>query len=141
VALREAAEASRVGRSVIPAGGALCFDDLGAYRYLLNVDLDRAESDMYVQAIERLDRYDDERLGSLVTTLEVYLANRHRVSHVAQRLGIHPNTLRQRLRRIEQLCGVSLDADDLLALELAIRVYRLRLPRPSRRPGPQLVAA
>ena len=43
----------------------------------------------------------------------------------ARELFIHPNTLRQRLGRIEELTGLNLDEDDLLSLELAIKLARL----------------
>jgi DNA-binding PucR family transcriptional regulator len=49
----------------------------------------------------------------------------------ARALYIHPNTLRQRLARIEELTGLKLDADDLLSLELAIKLARLH-GRPTR---------
>ena len=58
-------------------------------------------------------------------TLERYLAERRSVIESARALYIHPNTLRQRLGRIEELTGMSLDADDLLSLELAIKLARL----------------
>ena len=35
----------------------------------------------------------------------------------ARALFIHPNTLRQRLERIEKLSGLDLGAEDLLSLE------------------------
>ena len=49
----------------------------------------------------------------------------------ARALFIHPNTLRQRLGRIEELTGLRLDEDDLLSLELAIKLARLHGPRRS----------
>ena len=48
----------------------------------------------------------------------------------ARELFIHPNTLRQRLGRIEELTGLKLDEDDLLSLELAIKLARLHGLRP-----------
>ena len=47
---------------------------------------------------------------------------------------IHPNTLRQRVARIEELTGLDLDQDDLLSLELAIKLVRLH-GRPARAAG------
>ena len=38
---------------------------------------------------------------------------------------MHVNTLRQRLDRIESVTGLALDAQDLLALQLAIKLARL----------------
>ena len=43
-----------------------------------------------------------------------------------RKLFIHANTLRQRLDRIEKLTGLDLATEDLLSLELAVKLVRLR---------------
>jgi DNA-binding PucR family transcriptional regulator len=48
------------------------------------------------------------------------------VTETARALTVHPNTLRQRLERIETLTGLDLASADLLALELAVKLARLR---------------
>jgi DNA-binding PucR family transcriptional regulator len=89
------------------------------------------------EAVDELIAYDKRRRSSLLDTLERYLAERRSVIESARALFIHPNTLRQRLARIEELTGVELDHDDLLSLELAIKLARLH-----GRPGaPQTAAA
>jgi DNA-binding PucR family transcriptional regulator len=70
--------------------------------------------------------YDRRRRSQLVDTLEQYLADRRSVATTARALFIHPNTLRQRLERIEKLSGLELAAEDLLSLELAVKLVRLR---------------
>jgi DNA-binding PucR family transcriptional regulator len=77
------------------------------------------------QAVDRLIEYDRRRRTALLDTLERYLAERRSVIESARALYIHPNTLRQRLGRIEELTGLALDEDDLLSLELAIKLARL----------------
>jgi DNA-binding PucR family transcriptional regulator len=86
------------------------------------------------EAVDALIAYDNRRSSSLLDTLERYLAERRSVIESARALFIHPNTLRQRLARIEELTGVSLDEDDLLSLELAIKLARLH-GRPGAPPG------
>jgi purine catabolism regulator len=44
----------------------------------------------------------------------------------ARKLFIHTNTLRQRLDRIQKLTGLDLATEDLLSLELAVKLVRLR---------------
>ena len=39
---------------------------------------------------------------------------------------MHPNTLRQRLRRIADLTGIDLRRDDWLTVEIAVKMVRLR---------------
>jgi DNA-binding PucR family transcriptional regulator len=38
---------------------------------------------------------------------------------------VHPNTLRQRLRRIQELSGLDLRKDDWLMVEIALKLVRL----------------
>jgi DNA-binding PucR family transcriptional regulator len=87
-------------------------------------------------AVDQLVDYDAKRRTSLLDTLERYLAERRSVIESARALFIHPNTLRQRLGRIEELTGLSLDDDDLLSLELAIKLARLH-GRPASAAGAQ----
>ena len=124
--LREAADAARVSRALAPEGGALMSPELGAYRYLVNLPLDSAPHDRLCVAVEALIAYDERRRTHLLPTLEQYLADRRRGATTARRLFIHPNTLRQRLDRIEKLTGLHLGEEDLLSLELAVKLVRLR---------------
>jgi DNA-binding PucR family transcriptional regulator len=75
--------------------------------------------------VSELAAHDRRRRTALLDTLEAYLARRRSVADAARELYIHPNTLRQRLGRIERVTGLQLDAEDLLALELAVKLVRL----------------
>jgi DNA-binding PucR family transcriptional regulator len=58
----------------------------------------------------------------LADTLQVYLDGFGDIATVAQRLHVHPNTVRYRVRRIEKLLSTSLDdPDDRLVLALGLR--------------------
>ena len=124
-ALREAADAARIGGALRGTGVALRYDELGAYRYLVHLDLDAAPHDQYWEGIEVLLDYDERRRTHLVDTLERFLVDRRSVVATARALYIHPNTVRQRLERAETLSGVSINDADLLSLELAIKLVRL----------------
>ena len=124
--LREAADAARVAKALVPAGGAFGYSDLGAYRYLVHLPVDALPRDSHSEAVLRLLQYDRRRRAQLVTTLEEYLRNRGSAATTARNLYIHPNTLRQRLDRIGKIAGLELDGEDLLSLELAIKLARLR---------------
>jgi GAF domain-containing protein len=124
--LREAADAVHVARALLPSGGALSYGALGAYRYLVRMPLDDAPEDRHGAAVQRLVEYDRRRRTQLVQTLEQYLSDRRSITTTARALYIHPNTLRQRLGRIEELSGLDLGAEDLLSLELALKLARLR---------------
>ena len=70
-------------------------------------------------AVDRLADYDRERQTALVRTLEEFLRRRGNISATAEALYVHPNTLRQRLRRIAELSGLDLRRDDWLEVEIA----------------------
>ncbi len=58
----------------------------------------------------------------LAQTLQAYLDGFGDIAAVAERLHVHPNTVRYRVRRIEKLLGTSLaDPDDRLVLALGLR--------------------
>jgi DNA-binding PucR family transcriptional regulator len=58
----------------------------------------------------------------LAETLRAYLDGFGDVARVAERLHVHPNTVRYRVRRIEKLLSTSLDdPDDRLVLALGLR--------------------
>ncbi len=124
-AYREAKDASRIAHALLGDGGAIAYSQVGAYRYLVQIDVADAPRDRMRAAVDRLIAYDQKRRTALLDTLERYLSERRSVIESARALYIHPNTLRQRLGRIEELTGIDLDADDLLSLELAIKLARL----------------
>ena len=103
---------------------------MGAYRYLVGPLRDGGPQDELRDAVERLVAYDGERSTQLLVTLERYLANGRSLTTSARELNVHVNTLRQRLDRIESLTGLDLATEDLLALQLAIKLARLRAAPP-----------
>jgi GAF domain-containing protein len=124
-AYREARDAATIAHALLPDGGAIAYSQVGAYRYLVQIEADDAPRDRMRAAVDRLIEYDRRRRTSLLDTLERYLSERRSVIESARALYVHPNTLRQRLARIEELTDLDLDEDDLLSLELAIKLARL----------------
>jgi GAF domain-containing protein len=127
--MREAADAACIGRSLVAEGGAVSYEQLGAYRYLVHLELEEAPRDRYRQAVEKLIAYDRRGNASLVETLERFLADRGGITPTARALFVHPNTVRQRLDRIERVSGLDLKSEDLLSLELALKLVRLHRVR------------
>ena len=127
--MREAADAARIGRSLVVDGGAVSYEQLGAYRYLVHLKLDDAPRDRYRQSVAALSDYDRRRGSRLVETLEQYLADRGSVTASSRVLYVHPNTVRQRLERIERVADLDLAKEDLLSLELALKLARLHQAR------------
>jgi DNA-binding PucR family transcriptional regulator len=47
------------------------------------------------------------------------------VASTASALYVHPNTLRQRLARIETITGLDLETEDSLTVEMAMKLLKL----------------
>jgi sugar diacid utilization regulator len=105
----------------------LGYDELGPYKYLLRVAVDHGTRDSTIDAVAKLAEYDRERGASLLRTLEEFLHRHGNISATSEALFVHPNTLRQRLRRIADLTGIDLRRDDWLMVEIALKLVRLRI--------------
>jgi GAF domain-containing protein len=108
------------------APAVLSYEELGAYKYLLRVAVDGGIRDATVDAVSKLAEYDAQRGAQLVTTLEEFLRRHGSISATSEALYVHPNTLRQRLRRIAELSGLDLRRDDWLMIEIAVKMVKLR---------------
>jgi GAF domain-containing protein len=126
--LVEADDAARVTAALTPEGGARAYDELGAYRFLVRVMEFEPPDTPHARALTTLAEYDRRRRAALIDTLDAYLDARGAARAAANALVIHPNTLRQRLERIRDLTGLSLDQEDLLSLQISLKLHRLRTP-------------
>jgi sugar diacid utilization regulator len=123
----EEARHALLGTTVLQAKpGVMTYDELGPYKYLLRMSLDTGVRDSHRDAVARLADYDSQRSTSLLATLEEFLRRRGNVSATAGALFVHPNTLRQRLRRIMELSGIDLRRDDWLMIEIAVKLVKLQ---------------
>ena len=122
----EEAEHAVVAASVVrPDPSVVFFDDLGAYKYLLRVSQDGRARDPRGEALRKLAEYDERHRSQLLLTLEEFLQRRGNIAAAAQNLYVHPNTLRQRLRRIQDLTGLDVANEDWLVIEIELKLLRL----------------
>ena len=120
-----------------PAEGpaVLAFEATGAYRLLLPaMSEDPGELQrFYAETVEPLVAYDEQYETELVQTLEAFLECDGNVANTASRLFTHRHTIRYRLERVRDLCGLdvsSTDGREKLGLGLkAMRVLGIAAPR------------
>lgn len=75
--------------------------------------------------IATLRRYDEKNDGVMTQSLEAYLAHFGDVRAAAEVLRVHPNTLRYRMKRVEEILGTDLgDPDERVLTELQLRIAR-----------------
>ena len=113
----------------------LAFEATGAYRLLLPaMSEDPGELQrFYAETVEPLVAYDEQYETDLVQTLETFLECDGNVANTASRLFTHRHTIRYRLERVRDLCGLdvsSTDGREKLGLGLkAMRVLGIAAPR------------
>ena len=67
--------------------------------------------------------YDREHAGNLLETLRAYFDAVGDINETGRRLELHPNTVRYRLRRVEEVADLRLnDPDERLLAELQVRL-------------------
>lgn len=101
------------------------FSDLGIFTLVCRYELTELKefSNKYLEAIVDFDReYNRELLNSLRGFFDANLD----VKEAAERLHMHINTLRYRLKKIEELSGVNLQQiEDRSNLYVALKIYEL----------------
>ena len=83
-------------------------------------------------ALRALRDHDRRRQSQLLRTLEEFLRQRGNMAATAQALYVHPNTLRQRLRRIGEITGIDAREADWLMLEIACKLSSSKRSIPPR---------
>ena len=130
-AFNEGADASRMG-FVLGNGQASTwfYTKLGFLPWVMEMPKEVIYSNYYYRIIESMDQYDNERGSEILKTLESYLSSYANAQEAAKNLFIHRNTLRQRLRKINELWNIHLDEPlEMLNLFFAIKVFDLKNKR------------
>ncbi len=123
--LAEAAEASVIANArTHESSGVAHIDRLGVQRVLLGWFSSDDFSSYAGSILEPVMEVDHE--GNLLETLEAYLDASCSTTGAAQRLGVHRNTVSNRVRRVTEVLGIQLeDPETRLSLQLACRVLRI----------------
>jgi GAF domain-containing protein len=105
---RTARGAAAVAERTARTGTVVTLDDLGVAGLLLQLD----DAEQLVAFADRtvgpVRRHDRERGTALLHTLRTHLDGGLDRAETARRLTVHPNTVGQRLRRIETVAGLDL---------------------------------
>jgi sugar diacid utilization regulator len=122
----EASRALDIRRESLSPFGVTSYTDLGIYRVMGSAD-NRSSVDSFVrEQLGALLDYDARRGAEMVRTLAVYLECGGNYDETAAALVVHRNTVRYRLRRVEELSGVDLsDVDSRLNLHVATRALQV----------------
>jgi DNA-binding PucR family transcriptional regulator len=121
---REAQRALKMQRGARAEDRATCYDDLGVYRILCEVEDSTAVEVFAREWLGPLLAYDARKGSELVTTLSTYLECGGAYDATAAALSVHRSTLKYRLQRIREISGHDLaDPTTNFNLQLATRAW------------------
>lgn len=117
---REATAALELAPTVPGKGPVMRYRDLGVYRLVRNGP-NPGVAEFVRDIIGPLIEHDRQHGTQLVMTLKVFLENGSNYREAARALYLHHNTIRYRLSKVEEICGINLNSwRDRFNLQLAI---------------------
>jgi DNA-binding PucR family transcriptional regulator len=127
-ALRQAQHAIDLGIRLGRAGQAICYEELGIYRLLLQVG-DMHQLWQFAQdVLGPLIDYGARHKVDLVGTLSAYLNQHESLKQTARVLRIHVNTVAYRIQRIERLTSLDLNnPDHRLSAHVATKIVESQM--------------
>lgn len=120
--VQEANQAFSVLRALQKTNDIMLYQKIGIYRLFFRHD--RQELLILLQnTLGVLLEYDSEFEGSLLDTLEAFLACDRHIGNTANRLFVHRNTLKYRINRINEIMNCDLsDANTCFDISLALKI-------------------
>lgn len=126
-AYNQAVMALEIGRQLNGQGSLTRYDDLGSYRILIS-DKENPEHIKFCHdLINGLLISDQLHHTELIHTLTVILSSNFNLKEAAQKMFIHYNTIRNRVKKIEELARVNINSSaDRLNLQLAMQIFAIQ---------------
>ena len=121
---KQAWETLRAGRSREGAGPVFSFDEYALDIMLSNATGGFAPTDYVIPQLHAIETYDREHDADLMRTLVTYIRGAMNVTATVSRLHVHKTTFYYRLRRIEEISGLSLD--DYRTVLYLMMVFEMR---------------
>ena len=129
--LRKSFEQAEIARNVQrragPENRVVFFDQLGIFRLLAQPSGERDHREFVERILGPVLQYDDSHEASWVPFLNDLVASNFSVKLTASKSGRHVNTVKYRVRRLEQLLGRNFnDSKARFEVQLALEVLNLR---------------
>lgn len=120
--------ALQLGHRILPEEVLYTYSTLVVDHAITFLKMNMNYSDFSNGAIDILKDYDATHHTELIPTLQEYLFCVCKINDAAENLHIHPNTVRQRISKIKELTGLSLDnGHQIFELTMALYLYFMEL--------------
>lgn len=107
-------------------GSVMYYDLLDTVKLLYPLKEDKQVLEHYHNTISKLEDYDEKNGSELLNTLEAYFKYNMNKKEVAEKMHIHIETLRYRLKKIESLTGYSLGTSEgMFILQMNVKLRKM----------------
>jgi purine catabolism regulator len=121
----EAQKAIKLSR-VLKKDKIIFYDDLGIYKLLEDFSETDSIKEFYDSYLGSLIQYDDEHNAELLHTLESLIKNDWNIKETAEKLFVHYNTVKYRMKRISKILGIDLqDPEQKFNLALSLKLLKM----------------
>ncbi|MDP4143360.1 MAG: PucR family transcriptional regulator ligand-binding domain-containing protein [Bacillota bacterium] len=121
--VQNAQKALRILKVCGSSSNVINYNDIGIYRLLFEMDKFQEMKAMYQERLGKLLDYDAKNSTDLVKTLEVFVEEGGNLGRAAEVLYVHRNTLKYRVRRIQEILQCDLrNINDLFNFNLALKI-------------------
>lgn len=123
---QEAKQALELGRYLQDKGHITHFEALGIMHLLSHISLETLD-DFYKECLGAILEYDERNGTNFLETLQEYFQQNADFNLTAEKLFMHSNTLRNRLKKIEELLELDLQKlENRVNLSVACKIARMR---------------
>ena len=123
---KEADQAMRIARSEGGADTTVFYENMGIYTLLVGIKERSILEGYYLEIMRPLLEYDKINNADLLRTLEVYLDENCNITTASERLFIHRNTMKYRIKKIEELTRSDLrDLKTCMKFEVGFKAGKL----------------
>jgi len=101
------------------------YENIGIYKLFFQIDKQSEMKKFYLNALKSLMEYDSKNSTELVETLEAYIQEGGNLNRTSEKLFIHKNTLKYRIKRIEDISKCDLkDVNELFNFYISFKIEK-----------------
>lgn len=124
--LKTAQASGRIAKKLGLRRPVIVYDSIRHYDLILNNIDEQSADELINSTLAGLIDYDNKHNSELLATLLAFFENNRNKVKTAESLHIHLNTLKYRLKKIQELLGSDIDdSETAFKLEFCLRLYRL----------------
>lgn len=119
----QAQKALEVSKKCEMKSSIVDYKKLGVYRLFFDMRKYDEMKNIYNENLENLKKYDKKNSTSMLKTLEFYINEQRNLGRAAVKLYIHRNTMRYRIKRIEEILQCDLNDEKVIFnITLSIKI-------------------